>query len=182
VILDATAGNRTMWKEKDHPDIIYIDMERELEVPPTLFCDNTKTPFLNDTFDTIFWDPPHMWGVYNRTFSKPNFAEQKKILPNKRSMDPYYGIDKYASQWQLKVHLRKAEEEFNRILKPEGILWLKWNECSIPLRNILLLLEKWDTIMRIKQSSTKNPMGKHNTYWVAMIHKKSGVVQSTLQF
>jgi len=62
MILDATAGNRTMWKVKDAEGIIYIDMERRLMNKPTIFADNNTTPFLDKAFDTIFYDPPHKWG------------------------------------------------------------------------------------------------------------------------
>jgi hypothetical protein len=180
MILDATAGNRTMWTFKDHQDVIYIDMEKRLEVPPTLFCDNTQTPFPNNTFDTIFWDPPHMWGVYNRTFAMPNKKLQEKILPKKKSMDPYYGVDKYATKKGLVSHLFYAQREFRRILKPDGILWIKWNECSVSFKSILGILIKWDEIIRIRQHKSKNPMGKHRTYWSALIQKKGEVVQATL--
>jgi len=59
VILDATAGNRKMWRKKDYLDIIYLDIEKGLEVKPTIIADNTQTPFKDKTFHTIFYDPPH---------------------------------------------------------------------------------------------------------------------------
>jgi SAM-dependent methyltransferase len=35
--------------------------------------------------------------------------------------------------------LRKGFEECFRVLKPEGVLVFKWNECHIPLKEILAL-------------------------------------------
>ena len=180
MIIDATAGNRTMWTMKDSPDIIYVDMEKRLEVPPTLFCDNRHMPFRDDSVDTVFWDPPHMWGVYTRTFAMPSRELQRKILPKKKSMDPYYGVDKYDTKQGLIAYLFYTQREFKRILKPDGILWFKWNECSITLRSVLNVLQLWNEILRIRQHKHKNPMGTHTTYWVALTQKKEKVIQSTL--
>jgi len=63
MILDATAGNRLMWKAKTHPSIIYIDIEDELEFSPDILCDNTNTPFREGFFNLIFYDPPYDYGV-----------------------------------------------------------------------------------------------------------------------
>jgi len=180
LIIDATAGNRTMWTKKDSEDILYTDMERRLEIPPNLFCDSRHMPFRDNVIDTIFWDPPHMWGVYNRTFAMPNKKLQRKILPNKKSMDPYYGVDKYSNKQGLISYMFYAQKEFRRILKPDGLLWLKWNECSISLRSILVTLSAFTELMRIRQHAHKNPMGTHKTFWVVMIQKKEKVMQSTL--
>jgi len=38
--------------------------------------------------------------------------------------------------------LRKGFEECFRVLKPDGVLVFKWNECHIPLRDILALAPK----------------------------------------
>ena len=180
MILDVTAGNRTMWTMKNHPDIIYMDMERELEIPPTLFCDSRKLPFKDNSFDTAFWDPPHMWGVYNRTWAKPNLKQQQEILPDKKYLDPYYGIDKYAGKTQLIGYIVYTAKELQRVLKPDGILQFKWNESSVTLRSILGLFENWDEILQVRRHKLRNMKGQHETYWVTMIQKKMNVVQSLL--
>ena len=79
MILDATAGNRTMWQTKQADGIIYIDMEKRLEVKPTIFCSNEQTPFRDNTFDNIFYDSPHTYGVYNRSFAQPNWELQRSL-------------------------------------------------------------------------------------------------------
>lgn len=180
LILDVTAGNRTMWTLKDHQDIIYIDMERELINPPTFLCDSRHLPFRDNTFDTVFFDPPHMWGVYSRTWSKPNLEQQQEILPDKKYPDPYYGIDKYGTKTQLIGYVVYTVKELYRVLKPDGLLWFKWNDCSVSLRSMLTLFAEWDEILRIKEHKLRNLPSKSDTYWVAMIHKKIRVIQSLL--
>jgi len=180
MILDVTAGNRTMYTLKDSEDIVYTDMERRLEIPPTLFCDSRQLPFRDNSVDTAFWDPPHMWGVYNRTFAMPNKKLQKKILPNKKSMDPYYGVDKYSNKQGLISYIYYTQQELKRVIKPDGLLWFKWNECSVTLRSTLHVLQLWNVTLKIRQHAHKNPMGQHTTYWVALTQKKEKIIQSTL--
>ena len=60
-ILDATAGNRHIWKVKDDSRIVFMDIESELEVKPDIIGDCTKTDYPDGYFHTIFFDPPH-WG------------------------------------------------------------------------------------------------------------------------
>ena len=155
-------------------------MEKHLEVPPTLFCDSRHMPFRDNIVDTAYWDPPHMWGVYNRTWAKPNLKEQRKILPNKKYLDPYYGIDKYGTKTQLIGYIVYTAKELKRVMKPDGLLHFKWNESSVSLRSMLTLFEEWDEILRVRRHKLRNMKGQHDTYWVTMIQKKLKVTQSLL--
>ncbi len=50
-VLDATAGNRLIWKKGGrgkNPDIVYLDFEYDLAKPPTVFADNRHLPFRRD--------------------------------------------------------------------------------------------------------------------------------------
>jgi len=52
-ILDATAGNRTMWDAKTTPFMIWIDIEKDLTVPPDFFMDCTECR-VDDSRDWTF--------------------------------------------------------------------------------------------------------------------------------
>ena len=73
-ILDATAGNRTIWKTKESPYIIWIDIEPDLAFQPDIIMDSTNTTFDDDYFNTIFFDPPPFYGRKNNKtiFSTPS--------------------------------------------------------------------------------------------------------------
>jgi len=170
MILDATAGNRTMWQEKESDNIIYIDVEMKLQVKPTMFCDNTCTPFKSKTFDTIFYDPPHTWGQRKHYHSYPYATEEyvRIYKQNVRIPTRYYGWDKFKNQTGLIRHIYLAQEEFRRILKDDGLLWVKWNEMSIQLIRILSLFNKWTPLLKLFISAPSQTGGEHQTYWLCM--------------
>lgn len=180
MILDATAGNRTIYTTKDVDAIIYLDMERKLERKPTIFADNTKTPFLDKTFDTVFYDPPHAYGVKTGRHVHPSkqAAMEKGVDPNDVSC--YYGWDKYNTQMQLIGHVHRAQKEFRRILKDDGLLWLKWNEVCIRINTIMHLFDDWVEVMRVTVSLSVRPAGTRATYWVCLSKKRGKLRQTTL--
>ena len=180
MILDATAGNRTMWRCKHSKNIIYIDIEKRLEVKPTIFCDNTRTPFRDKVFDTIFYDPPHFYNDKGSYYVYPDAESFQKKWKGYGRIPRYYGGDKYKTKAQLMRHIIEAGREFYRILKDDGLLWLKWNESHIPLATILHLLEDWNELLRIYVKAPTQTAGKHQTYWVCLEKKKQKTMQTTL--
>ena len=180
MILDATAGNRTMWKTKNAENIIYIDIEKKLERKPTIFADNTKTPFLPETFDTIFYDPPHMYGDKSSYYVHPDSKSFKAKWQGYGEIPRYYGGDKYKNRMALIVHIYRAQQEFHRILEADGLLWLKWNETRISLNRILRLFEYWSIMLVLPINSPTQTAGTKQTYWVCLTKKKRDTVQTTL--
>ena len=180
MILDATAGNRTMWIEKDSENIIYIDRQTELQVKPTIFCDNTNTPFKDRTFDTIFYDPPHSWGQKKHFYCFPRWTQEYYELYKDKATPRYYGWDIYDSRDQLVRHLYKAHEEFWRILKDDGILWLKWNEMTMELYRVLSIFSQWSMLLRLYVKSPSQTHGKHQTFWLALQKNKQESIQLRL--
>ena len=181
MILDATAGNRIIWKTKDSPNIIYIDIEKKLERKPTIFADNTNTPFLSETFDTIFYDPPHYVKKESIYFGFPDSESYRRVWHKKRKYPAYYGSDKYGSQTKLMTHIYRAQKEFARILKQDGLLWLKWNEIDIKLYRVLAVFQDWTELLRIYVKAPTQTAGKTQTYWVCLKKKEKGIVQTTLR-
>ena len=180
MILDATAGNRTMWKHKNTENIIYIDIEKKLERKPTIFADNTNTPFLSGIFDTIFYDPPHGWDVKGKVWIMHAGKHDKdKKRANPFSFD-YYGWDKYRSRANLLNHIYKAQKEFMRILKPDGLLWLKWNETRIPLRRMFMIFDDWTELIRLVIEDPSQTLGNKQTYWICLIKEKRETTQTAL--
>ena len=180
MILDATAANRQMWKKKESDNIIYLDSQLRLQVPPTIFANNEQTPFKDCTFDTIFYDPPHRWNWEGSYYSFPNMEEAKSIWKQKSGVITYYGWDVYKTREQLIRHIIKAQKELHRILKDDGLLWLKWNELEIKLLNILGLFSQWDELMRLYVESPLQRKKDVQSFWICLEKKSGKLVRTSL--
>lgn len=180
MILDATAGNRTMWYFKEPEGVIFIDRTTELERKPTIFCSNEKTPFMDKTFDTIFYDPPHTWGNKTDFHSYPRRTEEYTKKWKDKAIPRYYGWDIYNSRSELTSHIYRAGREFHRILKDDGLLWVKWNEMSIDMYRILMVLDAFLLLLRVYVGSPTQTRGKKQTYWLCMNKKLTGDWQTLL--
>lgn len=118
-ILDATAGYRMMWTNKQHPNAIYLD--EKAEVCPDIIGDFTKlSQFPDNTFRLVLFDPPHV--VRNSVHG---------------DIQRNFGILK-CETWQS--DLRKGLIECMRVLKTYGILLFKWNTHSKTIPQILKIL------------------------------------------
>jgi len=180
MILDATAGNRTMWECKNNPNVIYLDMEKRLEIKPTIFADHRQLPFKDEVFDTIFYDPPHYWGNAVHYFSFPNRELRQTVFPDTSGIPTYYGWDKYKTKSGLIKSIYQAQKEFWRVLKKDGLLWLKWNELAIELRKILAIFNRWRVMMTLYIQDPTHTAGKHQTYWVCLCKDLRKAAQTTL--
>jgi len=180
MILDATAGNRTMWEWKTCPHIIYLDKCDRLEIPAQILGDIEHTNFADGQFDTIFYDPPHTWGGGIHYFSFANAKERAKVWPNIKGTPTYYGWDCYKTKDALIAHIHRAQLELRRILKDDGLLWFKWNEMSIPLNRVLVIFNQWIVLMKLFVNDPTHTAGGKQTFWICMCKEKGEYIQRTL--
>lgn len=190
-ILDACAANRVMWKTKESPYILWVDVEPELELEPDIVVNNENTDFEDKRFHTIFYDPPHMYGQHSGFYLNKTHEDSIKYWTKYnspqhiRKVPRYYGLDKYDTKAELLQHIAAAQREFFRILQDGGMLWLKWCEVQIQLNEVLDLFFNWNEMMRIYVSSPAQTAGKTDskpkqTYWVSFMKKHDAPVQVTL--
>ena len=180
MILDATAANRTMWKTKNTENIIYIDLEKKLKQKPTIFADNTNTPFLSSSFDTIFYDPPHDIGKDDSDLLTMGKLQLKEAKATEHRLHTYYGLYYIKTVNDMIKHVYKAQKEFHRILKHDGLVWLKWCEVKMKLTRILRIWTDWNVLIIINCTDPTHTMGKQQTYWICLTKKKREIVQTTL--
>lgn len=76
----------------------------------------------DNSFPLVVFDPPHVARA-----GKTSFVANK------------YG---YLKKDTWRDDLQKGFAECFRVLKPDGVLVFKWNECHIPLKEILPLAPK----------------------------------------
>jgi len=180
LILDATAGNRTMWKHKTSDSIIYIDLERKLKHKPTIFADNTNTPFLSSSFDTIFFDPPHDYGRDDSDILGMSRIQKKYAKKTEKRLHSYYGWKYVPTRVEMIKLLYNAQKEFHRILKNDGLLWLKWCELKFTIDRVLAIFHEWTELLRVPVTSTSHTMGQAQTYWICLTKEKREDTQTEL--
>lgn len=134
IVLDMTAGGRMMWPDKANPLALFLDKRyetvemldrgnvRELDISPDVVADWSEgtLPFMNDSFDQIIFDPPHLLKA-----GKNSWLQKKYGVLNE-------------STW--KSDLTNGFSEAARMLKQGGTLAFKWNSDQIPLKDVLALV------------------------------------------
>ena len=129
-VLDVCCGPKGFWFDKNNGKVLFMDKRRDsfyTEYPsgnytdiidPDLTLDFSNMPFKDNTFYLIVFDPPHI--------------PQEK--PTGRIIKRYGHL---SGGW--KEMLRNGFSECFRVLKPKGTLIFKWNECRVPVKDILAL-------------------------------------------
>lgn len=154
--LDATAGNRKMWRTKHTQNIIYIDIQKKLAVKPLIFADSRCSPFQDKTFNNIFFDPPHAWGRNTGIYVIPDKETWDKKRQHYKTYDKtaeipsYYGWDIYTNRSSFMSYIYRSIREFTRILKDNGLLWVKWNDTEVSFSRLLTFFENdWTLLMSV---------------------------------
>lgn len=161
-ILDPCCGSKMFWFDKNHPDVLFGDLRaeehtlcdgRSLSISPDMRLDFTDMPFGAGAFRLVVFDPPHL--VY---CGKNSWLAKK------------YGV--LRKTWQ--EDLRAGFAECFRVLETGGILIFKWNECQIPLKEVLDLTPE--------RPLFGHPVSKRaNTHWVCFM-KGSAYMNSATAF
>ena len=178
--LDCNAGNQTMWKYKEWEEMLHIDFNKKLTVKPDIWCSNICTPFKDGTFDNIFSDPPHFYGDKSSMYAFPDMETFTSKFQGYGTIPRYYGGDIYKTQTELLHYIHDLQKELYRILKDDGILWLKWNESMIHLGTILSLFDNWNKLLELPIRLVNPNRTNKQTYWVCLVKKKKKIAQTTL--
>lgn len=155
-VLDACCGSRMFWFDRKDERSVFLDKRkerhtltdksskggtRELIVDPDIQADFTALPFADNSFSLVVFDPPHL-----QTAGKKSWLAKK------------YG--KLEGDWR--DELRRGFAECFRVLKPDGTLIFKWNECQIPVHEILALTPERPLFGNRKPGLSK-------THWIAFL-------------
>jgi len=130
-ILDACCGVKYMWKNKNHPNVVYNDIRTEeegfipfkntkkLSVKPNTNYDFRNMGFKDKSFKLVVFEPPHL----------ASLGENSKFRK-------IYGC---LNKETWKEDIKKGFEECLRVLDDYGILEFKWSDYEIPFREVINL-------------------------------------------
>ena len=154
-ILDVTCGGRSIWFDKHHPAATYCDRRdedfegdfgqknshQEIHVHPDVMCDFTDLPFPDCSYPLIVFDPPHVLGLTDASWTKKKYGT-------------------LSDGWEKM--LRDGFRECMRVLKPDGVLIFKWSETKIPAADV------WKAIGQ-KPLFGHHSGKKMNTFWACFM-------------
>lgn len=166
MILDATAGNRNMWKNKNPTNTVFMDKEFGLGIPPDVLADFRYCPFRTGVFNCVIFDPPHyvtppIWHRNPKGYELGLGRQDEKGFRR----GPWWG--EFKSKTDMFISIHKAQKEFQRLTNR---LCLKWHEGTFTLWKILPLFKDWMEIQRIEHQSPHKKGNKTNrTYWITFI-------------
>jgi len=174
MILDATAGNRSIYQYKKSENIIFIDIEKQLWTKPTMFADSRKLPFKDKTFHTVIFDPPHDWGGDPFDFTMGKFLKSRQWGRTKPYQFTYYGWDKYKHKAEIIKYIYESQKEFARVTEDTGLLIVKWCEIRFKIERLLTILTEWRLLIEIPVHDPNHTYGESQTYWLIMEKRKTG--------
>jgi 23S rRNA G2069 N7-methylase RlmK/C1962 C5-methylase RlmI len=146
-----------MWFNKKDERALFLDKRNEVHhlqypsgnyterIEPDMIGDFTDIKQPDNSFHLVVFDPPHI------VQEKPTGRICKK-----------YGV--LQNGWE--DMLKRGFMECFRVLKPNGVLVFKWNECHVPIGEILALTSE--------KPLFGNKSGKAmKTHWVCFIKAAS---------
>jgi hypothetical protein len=149
LILDPASSMRSFYFDKKDKRVLFGDIRvkethlltngQTIHIEPDEVMDFRAIPYPDETFKVVVFDPPHMLNLSEKSWMRKKYG----VLDKETWRDD----------------LTKGFAECFRVLKDEGTLIFKWNEVSIPLKDILALTPYSPVL--------GHPSGKRmGTHWV----------------
>ena len=148
-ILDPASSMRSFYFNKTDARVIFGDIREDethlltnnqtIKIKPDQVMDFRSIPYDDASFQCVVFDPPHMLRLSEKSWMRKKYG----VLDSQT--------------WREDI--AQGFKECFRVLKPNGTLIFKWNEVSIPLKEILALTEEKPVL--------GHPSGKRmGTHWV----------------
>jgi len=152
LILDPASSMRSFYFDKKDDRVLFGDIRvkethlltngQTIHIEPDEVMDFRAIPYPDESFKVVVFDPPHMLNLSEKSWMRKKYG----VLDKETWRDD----------------LTKGFAECFRVLKDEGTLIFKWNEVSIPLKEILTLTPYKPVL--------GHPSGKRmGTHWVLFI-------------
>ena len=160
LILDPASSMRSFYFNKKDDRVLFGDIRvkethlltngQTIHIEPDEVMDFRAIPYPDETFKVVVFDPPHMLNLSEKSWMRKKYG----VLDKETWRDD----------------LTKGFAECFRVLKDQGTLIFKWNEVSIPLKDILILTPYKPVL--------GHPSGKRmGTHWVLFIKTEEDMLQ-----
>ena len=129
LILDPASSMRSFYFDKKDPRVLFGDIREDethlltngqtIKIKPDEVMDFRAIPYPDESFQAVIFDPPHMLRLSEKSWMRKKYG----VLDSENWRDD----------------ITKGFAECFRVLKTNGTLVFKWNEVSIPLKEVLAL-------------------------------------------
>ena len=129
-VLDATCSGRSMWADRHHPSVLYVDRRTMapgslpgspgFEIRPDALMDFRQLALRDACMRLVVFDPPHLIRPRGKT---------GQLSIRYGELSPHH--------W--KSDLRAGFAECFRVLEPGGVLVFKWSEIELPIGEVVPL-------------------------------------------
>lgn len=157
-ILDPASGGRMFYFNKQDPRVMFGDIRKNethlltngqtIVIKPDMVMDFRSLPFADASYHTVIFDPPHLTGLSEKSWLRKKYGVLNK------------------DTWRIDI--AAGFNECFRVLKPNGVLIFKWNEFSIPTREVIELAGQQPLI---GHKSGK----KMKTHWLLFIKESHAI-------
>jgi len=152
LILDPASSMRSFYFDKKDERVLFGDIREDethlltngqtIHIKPDEVMDFRNILYADNTFQAVIFDPPHMLRLTEKSWMRKKYGVLDSIT------------------W--KEDITQGFSECFRVLKPNGTLIFKWNEVSIPLKQVLALTTQKPVL--------GHPSGKRmGTHWVLFL-------------
>ena len=148
-IFDPASSMRSFYFDKNDDRVLFGDIRADethlltngqtITIKPDVVVDFRNLQFADEQFDVVIFDPPHMLNLSEKSWMRKKYGVLDSVT------------------WR--EDLQKGFSECFRVLRKGGGLIFKWNEVSIPLKEILKLTE-------MKPVCGHTSGKRMNTHWV----------------
>lgn len=127
-VIDVCCGSRMFWSNKANNDVVFGDIRkhdeilcdgRRLSVNPDLIMDFRNIPLVDESFDLVVFDPPHLHTAGEKSWLAAKYGKLNK------------------ETWRDDI--AKGFSECFRVLSKNGTLIFKWNESQIKIGDVIKL-------------------------------------------
>jgi SAM-dependent methyltransferase len=143
---------RSFYFDKEDDRVLFGDIRGEekhlltngqtIHIRPDQIMDFRALPFDDEQFVCVVFDPPHLFNLSEKSWIRKKYGV----------------LDKQT--WQNDI--TKGFAECFRVLRKDGTLIFKWNETSVPLKEVLKLTDQKPVL--------GHPSGKRmGTHWVLFL-------------
>lgn len=127
LIIDVTCSFEHERTER-WPKYATLRLDKRRIVKPDIVADARYLPFKSGIVDQLYCDPPHMFGPVSE--SRIAKMDAARLKTGRKAVNSFVRYSWWNSESEWLDFVRKTDNEFHRVLNPDGLLYYKITDGS----------------------------------------------------